>query len=142
VVAVSTGQSALACLFFGVVAAGAIYSAASHASTVKDLARQIRDGPGKVLVCSADLKDLATKAAAEAGLDKGRVLVLESYPHVKLYSAADESASCNFKGELGWKKITDPEELRTSTACILYSSGTTGLPKGTPLIPASIWLSY
>lgn len=133
VVTVSTGQSALACLFYSVVATGAVYSAASHAATVQDLARQIRDGPGQLLVCSADLKELATKAAAEAGLDKGRVLVLESYPEVKLYSAADESIACDFKGELGWKKITDPKKLDKSVVCILYSSGTTGLPKGIPL---------
>jgi 4-coumarate--CoA ligase len=131
VVTVSSGQSALACLFLGVIAAGGIYSAASYSSTVDDLTRQIRDGPGKVLVCSADAQKVALQAAQKAGLDAKNVLILESYPQIKLYSAGDPSISCDFKGTLRWKKITDPKELEKSKVCLLYSSGTTGLPKGT-----------
>lgn len=127
--AVSTGQSVLPCLFFGVIAADGIYSAASHASTVEDLTRQIRDGPGKVLVCSKDLKQLAVSAAKSTGLPERNVLVLESYPEVKLESA-DGSLVCDFKGSLSWRQVTDPKELEKSKVCLLYSSGTTGLPKG------------
>ncbi|KAH6994942.1 hypothetical protein EDB80DRAFT_154052 [Ilyonectria destructans] len=129
VVTVSTGQSALACLFFGVVAADGIYSAASPASTVKDLARQIRDGPGKVVACSRDLKQLAVDAAKSAGLSERNVLVLDSHPEIKLESA-DGKLVCDFKHSLNWRRITDPRELEKSKICILYSSGTTGLPKG------------
>ncbi|KAF7550890.1 hypothetical protein G7Z17_g5408 [Cylindrodendrum hubeiense] len=126
VVTVSTGQSALASLFFGVVAADGIYSAASPASTVKDLARQIRDGPGKLVVCSRDLQQLAVGAAKTAGLSERNVLVLESYPEIKLESV-DGKLGCDFKHSLDWRTITDPGELEKSKVCILYSSGTTGM---------------
>ncbi len=131
VVVVSTGQSALGMLFYGVVGADGIYSAASPSGLPKDLARQIRDGPGSVLVCSKDLVKLAGAAADEAGLSRRNVLVLESYPQVKLYSL-DGSVVCDFKKSLSWRKITDQQELEKSKICILYSSGTTGLPKGKP----------
>ncbi|KAF7562894.1 hypothetical protein G7046_g1231 [Stylonectria norvegica] len=129
VVTVSTGQSALACLFYGVIAAEGIYSAASPSSTPKDLARQITDGPGKVLVCSPELKSLALEAAALAGLPKQNILVLESQPEAQLANL-DKTVTCDFKHELAWRKITDMKELENSRICILYSSGTTGLPKG------------
>lgn len=32
--------------------------------------------------------------------------------------------------ELPWPKTTDPHELENSLIAMLYSSGTTGLPKG------------
>uniref|UniRef100_A0A8H7KBY0 AMP-dependent synthetase/ligase domain-containing protein n=1 Tax=Bionectria ochroleuca TaxID=29856 RepID=A0A8H7KBY0_BIOOC len=129
VVTVSTGQHALACLFYGVIAADGVYSAASPSSMVKDLERQIKDGPGKVLVCSPDLKKLALAAAEAAGLPKRNVLVLQSSPEIKLESA-DGQVACDFKGSLSWRRISDPVELEKSKICILYSSGTTGLPKG------------
>jgi 4-coumarate--CoA ligase len=129
VVAVSSGQSALPCLFYGVVAADGIYSAASSTSTAADLARQVRDGPGRLLVCSRDVAQLASDAARDAGLPLSRVLVLESHPVLRLESV-DGRFKCDFRGELDWRVITDSRELEKSKICILYSSGTTGLPKG------------
>lgn len=129
VVTISTGQSALACVFLGVIAAEGIYSAASPAATPADLTRQVKDGPGHVIICSKDRKELAQAAAQQAGLNPSRVLVLESYPNVRLYSA-DGSTECDFKHKLQWRKITNSEELENSKICLLYSSGTTGLPKG------------
>ncbi|VUC21193.1 unnamed protein product [Clonostachys rosea] len=129
VVPISTGQSALAALLYGVIAAEGIYAPVSHTSPVEDAVRQIKDGPGKVIVCSSDAKDLAIAAAARVGLPERNVLVLTSYPDVTLKSANGEVA-CDFKQQLPWRKITDPKELKESKICIYYSSGTTGLPKG------------
>lgn len=128
VATVSTGQHALACLFFGVIAAEGVYSAASPGATVEELVRQMQDGPAKILVCSADVKALAEAAADIVGLSKRNVLVLESTPNIKLESI-DGSVQCNFDQELQWRKITDANELEDSKICMLYSSGTTGIPK-------------
>ncbi|KAM0466777.1 hypothetical protein ACHAPV_000285 [Trichoderma viride] len=129
VVTISTGQSALGCIFYAVLAAEGIYSAASPSSTASDLTRQIHDGPASLVVCSEDLKDVVLSGAHDAGIPVRNVLVLSSYPEIQLKSA-DGAVECDFKGSLDWRRITDPKELEYSKACILYSSGTTGLPKG------------
>lgn len=129
VVTISTGQSALGCIFYAVLAADGIYSAASPSSTVSDLTRQIKDGPGRIVVCSEDVKAVALSAARNCGLPAKNVLVLKSYPESQLVSA-DGTAKCDFKGSLDWRRITNPKELEESKVCIMYSSGTTGLPKG------------
>ncbi|CAD0090117.1 unnamed protein product, partial [Aureobasidium vineae] len=125
----STGQHALACVFFGVIAAEGVYSAASPGATVEELVRQIKDGAAKVLVCSSDVKALAEAAAETVGMSKRNVLVLSSTPEIRLESI-DGSVCCEFEQELAWRTITDPKELEQSKICMLYSSGTTGLPKG------------
>jgi acyl-CoA synthetase (AMP-forming)/AMP-acid ligase II len=115
-------------LFFGVIAADGIYSAASPAATADELAGQLRDGAAKVLVCSLDMKRLAVTAARLADLPQENILILESIPYPKLTSI--DGDSCAFDRRLAWRVITDQKELEQSQICILYSSGTTGLPKG------------
>lgn len=148
----SNGQAALPFLFYGIVGASGVYSAASTFLSAEELAMQVRDGPCKVLVCSEDVEETALAAGELAGLPKRNILVLRTTPTVSL-AAADGSVSYFYgRGQstrrLPWEIITDPDVLATTAICLVYTSGTTGRPKGVrishanmvseALLPASI----
>jgi len=131
VVCISSGQILLGSLFYGVVAAGGIYSSASSAFQPGELARQLKQGHSGLLLASIDCKDTAIKAAQECNIPLSRVLIFDSMGHKRIL--ADIESNTNYldsKAELEWTRITDPEQLKQSRACLLYSSGTTGVPKG------------
>lgn len=129
VTVISYGQPLVAAAFFGVIAAGGVYSAASPSSTVAELARQINIGTSRLIICSVEFKDLATQAAKQCKVPLNRILVLESSPSWRLSSLYGGINAISAE-KLPWDKITDPEKLKTSLITILWSSGTTGLPKG------------
>ena len=80
--------------------------------------------------CSADLVDVTIEAAKQYGLSLDRVLVLKSdYGNWSL-KAIDEKIDCWTDKSLTWQRVTDPQELEYSIINLLYSSGTTGVPKG------------
>jgi long-subunit acyl-CoA synthetase (AMP-forming) len=54
---------------------------------------------------------------------------LKSSPEWSLKTVVD-GQSCISNQKLDWKRITDKEELENSLVLLLYSSGTTGPPKG------------
>jgi 4-coumarate--CoA ligase len=130
VVGFSSLQILLPIAFYGTIAAGGIFSCASHSFTAPELAWQIQQSDAKLLICSADLKDKAVEAAKQSGLSLDRVLVLESdYGNWSLKSI-DGKVNCWTDKSLTWQRITDPQELEYSIINLLYSSGTTGVPKG------------
>ncbi|KAF2228102.1 4-coumarate-CoA ligase-like protein [Elsinoe ampelina] len=118
VTVISTGHYMVPLLFYGVIAAEGIFSAVSAASTDKELAGLLNGAGCSLLICNEATKDVAVKAAAAAGLrsDQSRG---HHEPKKELLS----------DGELQWRKITDQKELAESLVVLIYSSGTTGLPK-------------
>lgn len=132
VTVLSYGQLIVPAVFYGVVAAGGIYSAASPSSTVPELARQIKVGKSNLVLCGPEHHDLARQAVKECGVPESRILVAESWPSLSL-KTLDGSVSAISDQRLSWKPITDPEKLKQSIITILWSSGTTGLPKGVQL---------
>jgi 4-coumarate--CoA ligase len=133
VVLFSTGQAAYPAAFYGIIAAGGIASLASASYTAKELARQVRQGGANVLISSPDMLDVARAAAKEVGSNV-TVLVLRSDPDWSLQvdgeGEAGELRGQTMEERLRWEKITDPVELEKSLIALLYSSGTTGEPKG------------
>ena len=132
VVTISSGQIIVPSFFYGVICAGGVYSAATSSCTAAELARQVQQGQSNLIACSRDVKDVAVSAAKQCGISLDRVLVIESAPEWKITSV-EGGQGCISSEELDWTRITDKEELDNSVPCLLYSSGTTGPPKGRPV---------
>lgn len=133
VLSTSSGNPFIPILFYSIVAAGGVYSGASTAFTVGELERQVRDADARLLLCSPEFKARTLEAAKRCGIPIDRVLVIDSKKprNWKLISAADGTYVLDLHGPmLDWKKISTQKELEEMTACLLYSSGTAGLPKG------------
>jgi 4-coumarate--CoA ligase len=130
VVGFSDLQILLPVAFYGVIAAGGIFSCASHGFTAAELARQIQQGGASLVICSRDLKDVAIEAAKMCGIGMDRVLVLDSTYQNWSCRSIEGNKSLFGEKRLTWERITDPAVLESSIINLLYSSGTTGAPKG------------
>ncbi|KAF2750205.1 4-coumarate-CoA ligase [Sporormia fimetaria CBS 119925] len=131
VVVCSSGQPAAPAAFYGIIGAGGVFSAASPSFTPEELARQIKQGKSKTLIVSEDKIEVGKKAAKIAGLSLERVIVLNSEPEFEVRRLdGGKRVDVQNGPRLQWRKVTDPEELKRSLIVLLYSSGTTGVPKG------------
>ncbi|KAH7090658.1 4-coumarate-CoA ligase-like protein [Paraphoma chrysanthemicola] len=137
---ISTGHYLLPVLSYGIIGAGGVFSAASAASSSSELSKQLQSAQSKILFAVESTKDVAVKAAEEAGWGPsggGRVLLMSEGTEWELRAIGiDGQPGQNIidqNDKLPWEKITDPHELENSLIILIYSSGTTGLPKGVKL---------
>ena len=130
---ISYGQILVPAALYGVIAAGGVYSAASPSSTLAELVRQIEIGKSKWIICGSEHWGLAAKAAEKCGLPTRNVLFLDSTAGAWCLKSIDGSVDAISEQKLPWQKITDLKALKESLIVILWSSGTTGLPKGVML---------
>jgi acyl-CoA synthetase (AMP-forming)/AMP-acid ligase II len=137
VVVFSTGQVAYPAAFFGIIGAGGVASLASASYTAFELARQVKQGGANILISSPDLLDVARDAASQVTERNITVLVLRTEPDFSLHVDGEgeegELRGQTIEERLPWERITDMKELENSLIALLYSSGTTGEPKGTSL---------
>lgn len=134
VLATSSGNPFIPVLFYSCIAAGGVYSGASTAFTVNELVRQVKDGDAKLLLCSPEFEERTREAAKQCDIPMDRILVIDSQTPKdwKLFPSGGGSNVLDFANgpEMDWNRMTNLKETHAVTACLLYSSGTTGLPKG------------
>jgi 4-coumarate--CoA ligase len=131
VTCISAGNYIVPTMFYGVVAAGGIFSSVTSSATVEELERLIKLAPSELIICGDESKDVTLAAAKKCGIPTKNILVID-VPNVALRRASDGKDILT-KSELNWRKITNKKELENTPLCLIYSSGTTGLPKGVPL---------
>ncbi|KAJ5515015.1 hypothetical protein N7463_004567 [Penicillium fimorum] len=119
-------------IFFAVIASEAVYSAASTALTVRELARQIQSSKSNLIIATEDTASTAIEAASICNVPLERVLILHSMSFDRALTPSVDSSQ-NYlleTREFPWARISEEGILKNRVVALLYSSGTTGVPKG------------
>jgi 4-coumarate--CoA ligase len=127
VTCISAGNYVLPIVFYGVAAAGGVFSSVSSSVTAQELARVIKSAPSDLVICSPETQDVAIQAAKVSGVPPERVLLVDARKVAlrEIISGKDVLGT----EKLDWKRLSK-EEAKNIPVCLIYSSGTTGLPKG------------
>ncbi|EME43734.1 hypothetical protein DOTSEDRAFT_62337 [Dothistroma septosporum NZE10] len=113
----------------GIVGFGGVYTGCNPTYTAYELEHHLRASRAAIVIVEPDLLETCYEAAAKVGLPRERIL---------LFADADKDGLKSWRslftaGEIDWPRINDAPTAQATTAALLFSSGTTGLPKAAML---------
>jgi len=133
-------------IVMGAIMAGGIYNSANPAYTSRELRHQLKDADPSFVLAADNCIAKALEAAGDIGFDKKRIFLFTELPSVQSDASftpvdsqhwaslvSDVPTSRRFK----WEDFSSRSDADRTTV-LIYSSGTTGLPKGVELSHRSI----
>jgi 4-coumarate--CoA ligase len=120
-------------LVLGIIGSGGVFCGTNPSHTQGELKHAIHSSQAKIVICDI-LGEAITNASKECGIPSSKIFALNTDTHTEL--GTDEYASWRTlltRGEADWQRFDCETKSRNTTACLFFSSGTTGLPKATKL---------
>ncbi|OQO13431.1 hypothetical protein B0A48_01659 [Cryoendolithus antarcticus] len=116
----------------GVVAAGGVFSGTNPAYTPYELSHALKISKARFVLVQPDLIDGVLKASREVGLPEKNIVILNPHSERSPPGYAQWSDLLQH-GEQDWVRFDNLETTKNTTAAMLFTSGTTGLPKAAML---------
>ena len=115
-------------IMWGAIWAGGVVSPANPAYTVNELSFQLKSSGAKVIVTQASLLPVAITAAKEAGIPTDDIILLGDQ-----HATEARHSTSLIETSSGTRRQRQKIVLAMDLAFLVFSSGTTGLPKGVML---------
>lgn len=117
----------------GIVAAGGIFNGSNPAYTPDELEHQLTAADVQFIITEPEHLEAILEAAERRSISRDRIWIMDNQPEQKVPTEFRSWRELLGHGEMDWKRLTTLEEVSTTTACRLMSSGTTGPPKAVDL---------
>ena len=115
-----------------IICAGGVYSAIGANISPSDASYQVKLVRPKAIITSEKQYEAAKKTCELSGVPLSKIYILNSKKgHHDIYNG-ESGISLIRNKQLEWERISDRSILTSRTACILFTSGTSGYPKYPP----------
>ncbi|TKA24593.1 hypothetical protein B0A50_06353 [Salinomyces thailandicus] len=119
-------------LYFAVAGSGRLFTGCNPAYGVNETSFQLENTGSRLVLVEPKFLDVVLKAARKSNFPLDRIYLFDDKPCEELQGVKDWRKMLGSEQEARswqWHRMS-PQESKTRTAALNYSSGTTGLPKG------------
>lgn len=117
-------------LVLAIIGVGGVYTGTNPTYTTAELSHHIKISKSKFLFSEPEILESLLGAAKENNVPLQNIWIFDPLGQPIPSGHKSWRALLNF-GEQDWVRFNDVEKAKTRPAARLFSSGTTGLPKGT-----------
>ena len=115
-------------LFLGIIGAGGRFTGSNPGYTHTELRYHIQNTRARFLITEYELLPVIDQVG-EYGIPASNVFALETNTHYATKPYCNSVRELLKHGERDWVRFSSEQEAKNTTAALLSTSGTTGLPK-------------
>ncbi|KAF2476219.1 putative AMP-binding enzyme [Lindgomyces ingoldianus] len=116
-------------IVLGIIGFGGVFTGTNPSYTTHELKHAISASKAKCVISEPEILEAITAAAKDVPIPSSRILVLNSTEKEEFDDGQQSWRSLLNHGEEDWHRFDSEEISKDTTAMLLFSSGTTGLPK-------------